>query len=130
MSSSESRDVESPDKDKGCCGTLSGLSPSSCIEWLRALADAYGSRLLWTLFTSQWVLKGFVGAWVNTATPWLFRIYDVPGPKLQIYMSVTMLPWAMKPMFGLLSDYFPILVTTKDHIWFWSPSLQFWHMRL
>merc|ERR1719393_913264 len=38
----------------------------------------------------------------------LLREYAVSGPKLQVYRAVIMLPWAMKPVFGLVSDCFPI----------------------
>ncbi|CAK0849998.1 unnamed protein product [Prorocentrum cordatum] len=60
------------------------------------------------LFFVQHLLKGFVASLSIKATPFLYRSYHLPGPQIQIYGSVSQLPWSMKPIIGLLSDVMPI----------------------
>jgi folate/biopterin transporter len=43
----------------------------------------------------------------------MFKSYSVPAPQVQVYTGVTMLPWAMKPVIGLISDYFPLFGYNK-----------------
>lgn len=84
-------------------------SPRTLLSVLLRLEDAYGWRLLGILAFAQWVVKGVVWGFNLTAMDFLLRDYAVPGPKMQVYKAIAMLPWAMKPLFGLLSDYFPIM---------------------
>lgn len=38
----------------------------------------------------------------------LYKDYHIPGPQMQIYTAVAALPWALKPIIGVLSDLCPI----------------------
>lgn len=82
--------------------------PFSAIPCLNELATAFGYKLLIMLFASQHLMKGFVPAFVGPATQFLFASYKVEGPRMQIFSGITMLPWAMKPIIGLMSDCLPI----------------------
>jgi len=75
---------------------------------LRQLREAYGWKFLAMLACSQWLVKGMVWGFSLTTMDFLLRDYSVPGPKIQVYRTVAMLPWAMKPLFGLISDALPI----------------------
>jgi len=77
-------------------------------EWLNNLQGHFGSRLLVLLFTVQHLLKGFASAFGQQAEPYLFRAYSVPAPQMQILSGVSLLPFALKPLIGLLSDILPI----------------------
>mmetsp|Transcript_45827 Transcript_45827/g.84037 ORF Transcript_45827/g.84037 Transcript_45827/m.84037 type:complete len:577 (+) Transcript_45827:73-1803(+) len=78
------------------------------VPFLTSLEEHFGYKLLVFLFVCQHSLKGFAYAFAEQATPYLYRIYNVPAPQVQIYSGVTGLPWAMKPIVGLLSDVLPI----------------------
>lgn len=84
------------------------LDPKVAKAWLEALREAYGWRLLGMLTFAQWIVKGFVWGFVLNSIDWLMRDYNIAGPKIQVYKAVIMLPWAMKPVFGLLSDAVPV----------------------
>jgi len=75
---------------------------------LDELADKFGYKLLVMLFASQHMMKGFAGALMGPCSSYLYKAYNVAGPQMQIFGGVTQLPWAMKPIIGLLSDAFPI----------------------
>lgn len=78
------------------------------VPWLGDLNRAFGYKLLIMLFASQHLMKGFVSAFVAPAQQYLFASYNIQGPRMQIFAGIVQLPWAMKPIIGLISDCFPI----------------------
>lgn len=78
-------------------------------QFVVTLADVYGWKLLGMLAFAQWLLKGFVWGFSLSAMEFLLRDHAVSGPQMQVYRAVAMLPWAMKPLFGLLSDSLPVM---------------------
>jgi len=95
------------------CGPKGWIAESRPVALITALTDAYGWRLLGMLSVSMWVVKGFVWGFSASAMEFLFREYGATGPRMQVYKAVVMLPWAMKPIFGLVSDSVPILGLRK-----------------
>eukprot|EP00927_Polykrikos_kofoidii_P084518 TRINITY_DN8925_c0_g2_i2.p1 TRINITY_DN8925_c0_g2~~TRINITY_DN8925_c0_g2_i2.p1 ORF type:complete len:591 (-),score=93.15 TRINITY_DN8925_c0_g2_i2:70-1773(-) len=83
-----------------------GNTRHSAFVW--KLYEAYGFRLLFMGFVSQHMLKGFVNSLIGPATQYLFGSYKVVGPRMQILSGIAGLPWALKPIIGLISDCFPI----------------------
>mmetsp|Transcript_61290 Transcript_61290/g.143436 ORF Transcript_61290/g.143436 Transcript_61290/m.143436 type:complete len:553 (+) Transcript_61290:68-1726(+) len=79
----------------------------SC-EYTNGLERHFGWRLLFLLFVTQHLLKGFVNSLVQKAVPYLYRSYGVAAPQVQIFGGVVGLPWAMKPVVGLTSDVVPV----------------------
>eukprot|EP00933_Yihiella_yeosuensis_P073573 TRINITY_DN82288_c0_g1_i1.p1 TRINITY_DN82288_c0_g1~~TRINITY_DN82288_c0_g1_i1.p1 ORF type:complete len:581 (+),score=107.14 TRINITY_DN82288_c0_g1_i1:192-1934(+) len=82
-------------------------------SFLGDLQHHMGYQLLAVLFASQHLMKGFAAGFIAPCVPYLYGSYKVPGPQMQIYSGVTQLPWAMKPVMGLLSDAFPIMGYNK-----------------
>lgn len=78
------------------------------IETLGNLQRHFGFELLALLFVVQHLLKGFVKHLTEQAEPYLFRAYHVPAPQMQVYGGIASLPWAMKPLLGLMSDCLPV----------------------
>mmetsp|Transcript_104387 Transcript_104387/g.164740 ORF Transcript_104387/g.164740 Transcript_104387/m.164740 type:complete len:549 (-) Transcript_104387:141-1787(-) len=84
------------------------------LDWITAalglneLVDKFGYKLLVMLFASQHMMKGFAAALMGPCSSFLYKAYNVSGPQMQIFGGVTQLPWAMKPVIGLLSDAMPI----------------------
>lgn len=76
--------------------------------FMHNLEDQFGGKLLWLLFAAQFLTKGFAREFSGKAEPYLYRLYHVPATQMQIYQGVTQLPWAMKPIIGLVSDICPI----------------------
>eukprot|EP00435_Cladocopium_sp_Y103_P049119 s3002_g14.t1 len=82
--------------------------------YMQRLESSFGHELLIMLFVAQHLMKGFVNEFTAPCIAYLYRSYTVPGPQMQIYRGVSHLPWAMKPMIGLLSDAVPILGYNKS----------------
>jgi len=76
--------------------------------WLGMLSQNFGYKLLMTLFVVQHLLKGFTWTLSDMAVPYLYKAYQVPAPRVQIFKGVTQLPWAVKPILGVISDICPI----------------------
>jgi hypothetical protein len=68
------------------------------------LLEACGWRFLVFLFFSQFACKGFLMIIVRNIMLPLFR-NKVDAATLQIYIMVCMIPWSIKPLIGLCSDY-------------------------
>ena len=43
-----------------------------------------------------------------SSTDFLLKEYMLAGPQMQMFKAIIMLPWALKPLVGILSDSFPI----------------------
>ena len=98
-------------KPQSCIASISdgfGLGP-----FMQRLEMNFGYELLVMLFVAQHLMKGFVGEFTSPSISYLYGSYKVSGPQMQVYRGVTHLPWAMKPMIGLLSDTVPILGYNK-----------------
>jgi len=106
------RDVEGGGENAE--GTKSGELPFggsrgwATSEHLRNLKQHYGVSLLVLIFNVQHIMKGFVVNFTVVAEQFVYRSYSVPAAEMQAYSAVTSLPWALKPIIGLVSDIFPI----------------------
>jgi len=76
--------------------------------FMNTLSENFGPKLLWLLFAAQFLLKGFARDFTGKAEPYLYKLYNTPASQMQVYQGVTQLPWAIKPIIGLISDICPI----------------------
>lgn len=77
-------------------------------EFLDDVAGAIGYKLLFLLFVVEHVNRGFVADFSGQAESYVYKTYAVPAPRVQIYSGISNLPWALKPVVGLVSDVMPI----------------------
>lgn len=87
--------------------------PVTC-SFFKNLCDAFGWKLLLLVGLAEITLKGFVagggsGGLVGTPIEFLLKEYEVKAADLQVYKSAVLIPWAIKPLFGLIADSMPIL---------------------
>jgi len=73
-------------------------------SYWRRLLDVCGWRFLAFLAASQAANKGALMTVIGAAMLPLFR-NSVDASTLQIYSMIVMLPWSLKPLIGLCSDY-------------------------
>lgn len=77
-------------------------------EFIDDLAGAMGYKLLILLFFVEHVERGFVADFTGQADQYIYKSYSVPGPQVNIFSGITQLPWALKPIIGLVSDMLPL----------------------
>eukprot|EP00928_Gymnodinium_smaydae_P080811 TRINITY_DN64433_c0_g1_i1.p1 TRINITY_DN64433_c0_g1~~TRINITY_DN64433_c0_g1_i1.p1 ORF type:complete len:567 (+),score=73.51 TRINITY_DN64433_c0_g1_i1:92-1792(+) len=87
---------------------IAGKQEAGLLHFCSQLEKNFGIRLIVILFFTQHVIKGFVSDFTGSATPYLFKEYGVAASDSQIFGSVISLPFAMKPIIGLVSDLYPI----------------------
>ncbi|CAK0846050.1 unnamed protein product [Prorocentrum cordatum] len=75
---------------------------------IRGLWKQLGWQFLVFLMCSQHVTKGLVNDMVRAAQRYVFREYAVPAPRMAMFDGVIALPWALKPILGVLADTCPI----------------------
>lgn len=78
--------------------------------------QGYTPTFMTTLFRVYAVTKGTVGSILMYGALPLFKLkYTVGSITYQRFMAIGMLPWAMKPLMGAVSDTFPIYGWHKKH---------------
>lgn len=77
------------------------------------LFEAFGLRLFHMISVVEFGMRGFSYAVIWQTVPYFFRSYQVEGPQAQLFRSVVQLPWALKPMMGIVSDSFPVFGFNK-----------------
>jgi len=78
------------------------------ISWIDTLSHQFGYRIMVLLAATEHILKGFVYTFTSQALSFVFASYGVNASQMQILTGIVTLPWAMKPIFGMMSDLFPI----------------------
>lgn len=71
--------------------------------------EVFGWKLLTMLFVTQHLMKGFSHHFIAQTSQFFYASYKVTAGQMQIFMGLSELPWAMKPMMGIISDNVPIL---------------------
>lgn len=104
---SEKRNDVAVGKNEGIIESLMD-APGALIRWYIMLTEQFGAKLLILLFASQHMVKGLANGLSGESSRWVFKEYNVPGPHMQIYSGVIGLPWALKPIIGMISDTTPI----------------------
>lgn len=95
------------DKDKDIIAEILD-APGALQRWYSMLCEQFGEKLLILLFASQHMVKGLANGLSGEAARWIYKQYNVPGPHMQVYGGVAGLPWALKPILGMISDICPI----------------------
>lgn len=78
------------------------------VMWFNMLSKNFGLRFLLLLVIYQHMLRGTISVSIMKLMPWMYRSYHVPPAQIQLYHCATNLPWALKPIIGILSDALPI----------------------
>lgn len=73
------------------------------------LYDKLGSRFFMVLITIEHLLQAFVyggggGGFVGVPIQFLLRQYGLTASRIQVLKTIAVSPWALKPLFGLVSD--------------------------
>lgn len=75
------------------------------IGYVKRVESVFGMRFLFFLGVSQMLLKGTAMYMTTSIMLPLFKnVLGIDAVQLQFYMLIVFLPWAVKPILGLLSD--------------------------
>jgi folate/biopterin transporter len=94
---------------QSCCSKMV-TTPDRCITHVKTLFNVFGFRFMIFLIFSLHILKGFIfgkggEGFVGVPVIFLLRTFkELNSVDIQVLQAVTMAPWALKPLFGILSD--------------------------
>lgn len=83
--------------------------PRSIGGYFSRVCSIFTTRFVIFLLFSQCIIKGgLLNLTRNTMLPLFKNGHGIDASRMQLYVAITMLPWAVKPIIGLLSDLIAI----------------------
>jgi len=68
----------------------------------------YEPQFLFFMFSVIWLVRGFSLRLHDIGMNYVLCEYNLEAPTMEVYRSVIVMPWALKPLYGSISDNFPI----------------------
>ncbi|KAE9599388.1 hypothetical protein Lal_00039393 [Lupinus albus] len=82
---------------------------SEAIEWIRMLSTKLKPTLIVGIFIIYGLGQGFSGSLFRLVVDYYWKDVQLLQPSsLQFYLSLFFIPWILKPLWGILTDAFPI----------------------
>ncbi|CAL0323153.1 unnamed protein product [Lupinus luteus] len=82
---------------------------SEAIEWMRMVSSKVNPSLILGIFLIYGVGQGFSGSLFRVVVDYYWKDVQLIQPSsLQFYLSLFFIPWLLKPLWGILTDSFPI----------------------
>ncbi|CAN1341824.1 Probable folate-biopterin transporter 6 [Linum perenne] len=79
------------------------------IQWLQMLSSNLNPTFILAIFTVYGLSQGFSGSFFRVVTDYYWKdVQKLQPSTLQIYIGFYYIPWILKPLWGLLTDVFPI----------------------
>jgi MFS family permease len=82
-------------------------------SFFQELESAFGWKLLILIFACQHLGRGMSDTMHVKATPWLYKAYNIPAPKGQVFSAIAKSPFALRPLLAMASDACPIVGYNK-----------------
>ncbi|KAE8731659.1 putative folate-biopterin transporter 6 [Hibiscus syriacus] len=79
------------------------------IQWIQTLSSQLNPTFVIGIVTVYGVNHGFAGSFFKVVTDYYWKdVQKVQPSVVQLYIGLYHIPWVMKPVWGLLTDVFPI----------------------
>lgn len=80
------------------------------IQWLRMLSDNLNPTFVLGVFVVYGLNQGFAGSFFKVVSDYYWKdVQRVQPSAVQLYIGFYYIPWIMKPLWGLLTDVFPVM---------------------
>ncbi|GMP83791.1 hypothetical protein CsSME_00037582 [Camellia sinensis var. sinensis] len=78
-------------------------------QWLQMLSNQLSPSFVVGVVLVYGVSQGFSGSFFRVATDYYWKdVQKVQPSSVQLYIGLYYIPWIMKPIWGLLTDVFPV----------------------
>ncbi|KAI8547661.1 hypothetical protein RHMOL_Rhmol07G0213200 [Rhododendron molle] len=78
-------------------------------QWLQMLSHQLNTSFVVGIFLVYGLSQGFSGSFFRVVTDYYWKdVQKVQPSEVQLYMGLYYIPWVMKPVWGLLTDVFPV----------------------
>lgn len=79
------------------------------ISWFVVMREAFGAPFLGVVMIVYGVSQGYAGTMKLLATNYYWRdVLKMQPASTQAFMGISSIPWDIKPVYGLITDTFPI----------------------
>ncbi|CAL1353072.1 unnamed protein product [Linum trigynum] len=79
------------------------------LQWLQMLSSNLNPTFILGIFVVYGLSQGFSGSFFRVVTDYYWKdVQKLQPSTVQIYMGFYYIPWVMKPLWGLLTDVFPV----------------------
>ena len=86
------------------------------IYWFKMLANETHWSFVFGVLVVYGISQGLGGAFNRVGTDYYMKdVQKVQPSESQIYQGIISIPWLVKPLWGLVTDFLPIL--QHDHLW-------------
>lgn len=79
-------------------------------EWLKMLSSELNPSFILGIFLVYGLNLGFSGSFFIVVTDYYWKdVQKVQPSKVQLFIGLYFIPWVIKPVWGLMTDVFPIM---------------------
>ncbi|KAL9677425.1 hypothetical protein QQ045_005654 [Rhodiola kirilowii] len=78
-------------------------------QWLQLLSDKLNPTFILGVFLVYGLSQGFAGSYFKVVSDYYWKdVQKLQPSAVQLFMGFYYLPWIMKPVWGILTDVFPV----------------------
>lgn len=82
---------------------------SEPIQWLQMLCKELNASFVFGVVLVYGFSQGFLGSFFRVVSDYYWKdVQEVQPSAVQLYIGLYYIPWVMKPVWGLLTDVFPV----------------------
>ncbi|KAL8201270.1 hypothetical protein R6Q57_012609 [Mikania cordata] len=79
-------------------------------QWLKMLSTELNPSFILGIFLIYGLSQGFSDSFFRVVTDYYWKdVHKVQPSKVQVFIGLYYIPWVMKPIWGLMTDVFPIM---------------------
>jgi len=97
-----------PSKPERKCTDYVCYLPLSTTAYFKRIVLVYGHKFFWFLVISQFMIKGMLFRLVTASMLPIFKESNLSATTLQLFTTIAMSPWSVKPLVGVMSDVVPL----------------------
>nr|XP_043608492.1 probable folate-biopterin transporter 6 [Erigeron canadensis] len=79
-------------------------------QWIQMLSSELNPSFILGIFLIYGLSQGFSGSFFKVVTDYYWKdVQKVQPSKVQLFVGLYHIPWVMKPVWGLMTDVFPVM---------------------
>ncbi|XP_076926169.1 putative folate-biopterin transporter 6 [Bidens hawaiensis] len=79
-------------------------------QWLKMLSTQLNPSFILGIFLVYGLGQGFSGSFFKVVTDYYWKdVQKIQPSKVQVFIGLYSIPWVMKPVWGIMTDVFPIM---------------------
>nr|KAJ0214927.1 hypothetical protein LSAT_V11C300111070 [Lactuca sativa] len=80
------------------------------LQWLKMLSSELNPSFILGIFLVYGLSQGFSASFFKVVTDYYWKdVQKVQPSKVQVFIGLYHIPWVMKPIWGLMTDVFPVM---------------------